>query len=472
MVDTVSGLIVTADRTIIWYFLAVNSFYALLLFMAVPELWKHWKIMRNEDLRNYVGSNALPPISILIPAYNMEASITDSVSAQLALEYPQHEVIVVNDGSTDSTMQRLRDGFDLYEVPPAFPRHIETRPVRAFYRSRKRPGLLVVDKERGGKADALNVALSSARYPIVVPVDADTIVAHDALLRLVRPFLLGEHVAAAGGTIRVANGCHITSGRVSEPKLPIDYLSAIQVPEYLRAFLFGRLGWNRLGGNLIVSGAFGLFQRHYLLTIGGYAADNVVEDLDLVVRLHRQLRLEKVPYEIPFIPDPVAWTEVPSDLRTHGRQRERWHRGLIVTMFAHRGLLLNPKFGRIGTVIMPFFFFGEMLAPVIELFGYVLTVLGLLLGLLSLEFALLFLLVALGYQMFLSIWAVILEETTFRMYGRFRDFMRMLVFAALEPFGYRQITVYWRLRGFWNAFRGLRHWGEMRRTGFSPTPDA
>lgn len=472
MIDVISDLIVAADRAIIWYFLAVNSFYALLLFLAVPEIWKHWKIMRNEDLRSYVGSDALPPISILIPAHNMEASITDSVSAQLALEYPQHEVIVINDGSTDGTMARLREDFDLYEVPPAFPRRIETMPVHAFYRSRTRTGLLVVDKEQGGKADALNVGLSSARYPIVVPVDADTIVARDALLRLVRPFLLGEHVAAAGGTIRVANGCTVERGRVIEARLPHRYLSAVQVPEYLRAFLFGRLGWNRLGGNLIVSGAFGLFQRHYLLAIGGYAAGNVVEDLDLVVRLHRYLRRHKIPYDIPFIPDPVAWTEVPSDLRTHGRQRERWHRGLIVTMFLHRRLLLNPKYGRIGTITMPFFFFGEMLAPVIELFGYILTLLGLLLGLLSLEFALLFLLVALGYQMFLSIWAVILEETTFHMYGRFRDFLRMLGYAALEPFGYRQITVYWRLLGFWNALRGITHWGEMRRTGFSPKPNA
>jgi cellulose synthase/poly-beta-1,6-N-acetylglucosamine synthase-like glycosyltransferase len=472
MVDLLSDLIVAADRTIIWYFLAVNSFYALLLFLAVPEIWKHWKIMRNEDLRSYVGSDALPPISILIPAHNMEASITDSVSAQLALEYPQHEVIVINDGSTDGTMRRLQEHFDLYEVPPAFPRRIETKPVRAFYRSRTRTGLLVVDKEQGGKADALNVGISSARYPIVVPVDADTLVARDALLRLVRPFLLGEHVAAAGGTIRVANGCRIEGGRVTDARVPHRYLSAVQVPEYLRAFLFGRLGWNRLGGNLIVSGAFGLFQRHYLLAINGYAAGNVVEDLDLVVRLHRYLRRKKIPYDIPFIPDPVAWTEVPSDLRTHGRQRERWHRGLIATMFTHRGLLLNPKYGRIGLVTMPFFFFGEMLAPVVELVGYTLTLLGLMLGLLSVEFALLFFVVALGYQMFLSIWAVILEETTFHMYGRFRDFVRMLWYAVLEPFGYRQITVYWRLLGFWNALRGITHWGEMRRTGFAPKSHA
>lgn len=467
MIEILTQLVIAADRTIIWYFLAVNSFYALLLFLSVPEIWKHWKINRNEDLRRYVGSDALPPISVLIPAHNMEASITDSVAAQLALEYPQHEVIVVNDGSSDGTMAKLKAAFDLYEVPPAFPRRIETKPVRGYYRSRTRPALLVIDKERGGKADALNVAISSARYPIVVPVDADTLVARDALLRLVRPFLLGEHVAAAGGTIRVANGCRVVGGRVTDAKVPARFLPAVQVPEYLRAFLFGRLGWNRLGGNLIVSGAFGLFQRHYLLAVNGYRAGNVVEDLDLVVRLHKHLREQKIPYDIPFIPDPVAWTEVPSDLRTHGRQRERWHRGLIVTMFTHRRMLLNPKYGRIGLITMPFFFFGEMLAPAIELLGYILTLLGFLLGLLSAQFALLFFLVALGYQMFLSIWAVILEETTFHMYGRFRDFLRMLAYAIAEPFGYRQITVYWRLRGFWNALRGLTHWGEMRRTGFT-----
>jgi len=459
-------LLPAVDGAIIWYFLGLNSFYAVLLFFAIPEIWRHWQITHDDDLSRYLGSQALPPVSVIVPAYNMEANIRDSVAAQLSLKYPQHEVIVINDGSRDGTMQRLREAFELFEVPPAFPRRLKTRTVRAYYRSRTHSNLLVVDKENGGKADALNVGLSAARYPLVVAADADTIITPDALVRLARPFLLGARVAAAGGTIRVANGCAIQHARVTDARLPRDYLAAVQVPEYLRAFLFGRLGWNRLGGNLIVSGAFGLFQRHYLLEIGGYTTGNVVEDLDLVVRLHKHLRNARVPYEIPFIPDPVAWTEVPTDVGTLGRQRERWHRGLVLTMLTHRGMLLNRRYGRAGLIMFPFFVFGEMLAPVIEVLGYFLTLLAALFGIINTEVALLFLVVALGYQMFLSFWAVILEESTFRVYPRFGDFLRMLWYAFLEPFGYRQLTVFWRLRGFWNAIRGEQRWGEMRRRGF------
>lgn len=464
--DLIINAIVFTDYTILWYFLALNSGYALLLLMAIPEMWRNWQITTNEDLSRYLTSEALPPISVLVPAYNMEASITDSVQAQLGLRHTQHEVIVINDGSTDQTLQRLKEVFDLYEVPPAFPRRLPTKPVHAFYRSRTRSSLLVIDKENGGKADALNAGISSARFPLVVAVDGDTIITPDALMRLIRPFLIGRKVAAAGGTIRVANGCEIEHARIANARLPTRFLSAIQVPEYLRAFLFGRLGWNRLSGNLIVSGAFGLFQRKYLLDIGGYTTGNVVEDLDLVVRLHKHLRRNKIDYEIPFIPDPVAWTEVPSDIRTLGRQRERWHRGLISTLLHHREMLFNPKYGRIGLITYPFFLFGEMMAPVVEIFGYVVTIAGLSIGAVNVPFALALLFAALGYEMLLTVWAVILEEFTFRVYPSFKDFRRMLGYAFLGPFGYRQLTVVWRLKGFWNALRGLRQWGEMKRHGF------
>jgi cellulose synthase/poly-beta-1,6-N-acetylglucosamine synthase-like glycosyltransferase len=302
----------------------------------------------------------------------------------------------------------------------------------------------------------------------VIAVDADTLIEPDAMLRLIRPFLLGKNVAAVGGTVRVANGSVIGDGRVLEPRVAPRFLPGVQVVEYLRSFLYGRLGWNRLGGNLIISGAFGLFRKEYLLDIGGYKTSSIVEDFDLVVRLHRRLRDRGVPYVVRFVPDPVAWTEVPESLAVLGRQRERWHRGLILTMWLYRAMLFRPRYGRVGFIAMPFFLFGEMIAPVVELVGYVVTVIGVWQGFLNVSFALLFLLVAWGYGMLLSIWGIVLEEVAFQRYGRWSDLGRLLFYATLENFGYRQITVWYRLRAFWSAMRYRHVWGSMVRTGFAP----
>jgi cellulose synthase/poly-beta-1,6-N-acetylglucosamine synthase-like glycosyltransferase len=388
------------------------------------------------------------------------------VTAILALHYRNYEVVVVNDGSKDETLEALRHAFDLYEVPRTYPETIPTRPLRALYRSRTRTKLVVIDKENGGKADSLNAAINASRFPLVIAVDADTLIEPDALLRLTRPFLLGRKIAAVGGTVRVANGCVIKHGQVTDARVSRRLLPGIQAVEYLRAFLFGRLGWNRLGGSLIISGAFGLFRKDYLLAVGGYRATSVVEDLDLVVRLHRHLRRRKVRYEILFIPDPVAWTEVPENLRVLGRQRERWHRGLVAAMWQYRGMLFNPRYGRVGLIAVPFYAFGEMLAPVVEVFGYVITIVGLLVGAVSIPFALLFVLVAWGYGMLLSIWAVVLEEVSFRRYRRFGDLVRLVLFATLENLGYRQCGVWWRLRAFFSFGRRRHVWGEMPRRGF------
>jgi cellulose synthase/poly-beta-1,6-N-acetylglucosamine synthase-like glycosyltransferase len=337
-----------------------------------------------------------------------------------------------------------------------------------LYRSRTRTKLIVIDKENGGKADSLNAAINASRFPLVIAVDADTLIEADALLRLTRPFLLGRQIAAVGGTVRVANGCAVRDGIVTEARVPRGFLAGVQVAEYLRAFMFGRLGWNRLGGNLIISGAFGLFRKDHLLAVGGYDATSSVEDLDLVVRLHRYLRRHKIPYEIPFIPDPVAWTEVPESLRVLGRQRERWQRGLVAAMWQYRGMLFNPRYGRVGLIAVPFYTFGEMLAPLVEVFGYAITIVGLFFGVVNVSFALLFVLVAWGYAMLLSLWAVVLEEVSFRRYGRFGDLARLVLFATLENFGYRQCAVWWRLRAFFSVWRRKHVWGVMTRKGFDP----
>ncbi|MGH6885378.1 MAG: glycosyltransferase family 2 protein [Geminicoccales bacterium] len=456
-----------SETVILVYFLALNTFYAVLLVLAIPEIWEQVRLAEDEDFQRLMQSDALPPITILVPAYNEAATIEASVTAILTLEYRHFEVVVVNDGSKDETIDRLRHAFDLYEVPRTYPEGIPTRPLRALYRSRTRTRLTVIDKDNGGKADSLNAAINASRFPLVIAIDADTLIEPDALLRLTRPFLLGARIAAVGGTIRVANGCAVRDGRITDPRVPRRFLPGVQVVEYLRAFLFGRLGWNRLGGSLVISGAFGLFRKDYLHAIGGYHVSSVVEDLDLVVRLHRHLRQRKIPYEIAFIPDPVAWTEVPESGRVLARQRERWHRGLIAAMWRYKGMLLNPRYGRIGLIAMPFFTFGEMLAPLVEVVGYGITLVGLAYGAVDTAFALLFVLVAWGYGMLLSIWAVVLEEVSFRRYRRAGDLVRLLLYATLENFGYRQRTVWWRLKAFVTVWKRRQVWGEMTRKGFA-----
>jgi cellulose synthase/poly-beta-1,6-N-acetylglucosamine synthase-like glycosyltransferase len=466
------ALLHSLDTFALFYMLGLNSFYALLLLLSIPELWSHWHLAEDEHLTLVLGTEALPPLSILVPAHNEEMTIVESVVSFLTLQYPHHEVVLVNDGSSDATMQRVLAAYDLYEVPPAFMISIPTQPVRAYYRSRRYSKLLVIDKENGGKADALNAALNAARFPYVLAVDADTLIEPDALLRLARPFLLGKPVAAVGGTIRVANACTIEHGRVVEARVDRRLLPSIQVLEYLRAFLFGRLGWNRLGGNLIISGAFGLFKRAHLLSIRGYRTGSVTEDMDIVVRLQRYLRDHKLPDTTAFIPDPVAWTEVPSSIKVLGRQRERWQRGLLETLWVHRDLLFNFRYGAVGLIAYPFFLFGEALSPAIEVLGYAGVAAGLAVGVVDLQFVWLFLSVVVLYGMLLSVWAILLEEVSFRKYKRPGDVLRLLMTSVIEAFVYRPLTLFFRLKAFWHLLRGDRRWGVMKREGFGrPTAE-
>ena len=364
-------------------------------------------------------------------------------------------------------MDELVRAYDLYEVPPAIQRTLPTATIRAVYRSRTHSRLLVIDKDNGGKADSLNAAINAARFPYVIACDADTLIEPDALMRLARPFLLGREIAAIGGTIRVVNACTVEMGRVVDARVDSRWLPGCQTVEYLRAFLFGRLGWNRIGGNLIISGAFGLFARKYLLAIGGYQTGNVTEDMDLAVRLHIHLREHGIKADMPFIPDPVAWTEVPTSTKILHRQRERWHRGLIGTIWERRRLLFNPRYGSVGMVALPFFAFGEMVAPIVELLGYLGLILGLWLGAVNVPFAIAFLAVAVGYGILLSMWAIVLEEVTFRRYSARGDLRRLLFYTLIEGLGYRQLTVFYRLHAFWKVMRGDRGWGVMQREGFA-----
>jgi cellulose synthase/poly-beta-1,6-N-acetylglucosamine synthase-like glycosyltransferase len=407
-----------------------------------------------------------PPVSIILPAFNEEAGIVSSVRSLLDLRYPRHEVVVVNDGSTDRTIARMREAFDLVPVRVALRTRIPTAPVQAAFVSRTHPNLWVLDKENGGKSDALNAGVNAAAHAHVCAIDADAILDQDSLLRIILPFVDDpELVAAAGGIVRVANGSVIEAGRLVDFRLPSGHIARFQILEYFRAFLIGRLAFDGVNGVLIISGAFGLFKRELLEAVGGYARDTVGEDAELVTRLHAYLRQQGEDYRIRFVPDPVCWTEAPSDVGTLAGQRRRWQRGLGETLWRHRRQVFNPRAGAFGLITLPFFLCFEFLGALIEALGIPVVLLAWLLGALSVTFFLVFLAVSVLLAVIVSIASLALEEYAVRRYSRGKDMGRLVVYAFAENLGYSQMIAYFRCCGILDLVRGRHEWGEMRRRG-------
>lgn len=408
-----------------------------------------------------------PPIAIIAPAYNEELTIVESLDALLALEYPDFEVIVVNDGSKDATLRRLIDHYGLKPVHRYHDLSVRHHAIRGLYGAPNLPRLIVVDKDNGGKADAMNAGINVARAPLVCIIDADTLLESDALIRAVRPFI-EEPVStiAVGGTIRIANGCRVENGRVLEAQLPRNFLALVQIVEYLRAFLMARLGLSRMKMLMIISGAFGLFKRSAVVDVGGFSHGTVGEDMELVVKLHRRMRDAKQSYRIAYIPEPVAWTEAPENWRILGNQRSRWQRGSLETFFKHKEMFLNPRYGRIGFLGMGQVFVVDVLAPPLEVLGYVLIPLFWAMGLISFDYVIAFTAVVFTYGVFISVATLVLEEIELRRLERARDLLILLLVAVLENFGYRQINNFWRIRGYWQFLRKQQGWGTMTRKGF------
>jgi cellulose synthase/poly-beta-1,6-N-acetylglucosamine synthase-like glycosyltransferase len=454
---------------VVLYFIGVNLTYTVLLAISVREIINHMRHDRFSNYRLVVQSELTPPVSILAPAFNEEATVIQSVKSLLKLAYGKYEVVVINDGSKDNTLVQLISQFEMYRSRQVYNPRIEAKPVRGIYKSRlpEYKNLVVVDKENGGKADALNVGINVGRYEYVCCIDADSILEDDALQKVMKSFLEDERVIAVGGIVRIANGCDVINGRVVKVGLSNRLIPIFQVIEYFRAFLSGRMSWQAFNGLLIISGAFGLFKRSSVLEVGGYKHDTVGEDMELIVRLHRFKREKRQRYRIVFVPDPVCWTEAPDTVKVLARQRNRWHRGLLDTMLIHRKMFLNPQYGVIGMAAMPYFVFVELLGPVIEFFGYIAMVVLLIMGSLNLQLGLLFFIVALFYGVMYSVGAVLLEELSFQRYPNPRDLAMLLSFGVLENFGYRQLTAWWRVKGIWDYFRGKNAWGSMQRKGFS-----
>jgi|LakMenEpi03Aug12_release.lakeMendotaPanAssembly.Ray.scaffolds.fasta_scaffold23058_5 cellulose synthase/poly-beta-1,6-N-acetylglucosamine synthase-like glycosyltransferase len=445
------------------YFILLNGGYLLLNLLSLISLRRHLDRQSLDRLpRSHTGFD--PPISLLVPAYNEEATITPSLKSLLQLDYPEFEIIVINDGSKDGTLAELIREFALLPFPQAYRQSVPCQEVRGIYRSTRHPALRVIDKANGGKADALNAGINAARCPLFCAVDADSILQRDSLQKVVRPFVEDPRTIVSGGTVRIANGCKISGGFLSEVGLPGKLLVRFQVVEYLRAFLFGRLGWTPLNAVLIVSGAFGLFKTGEVIAAGGYRRDTVGEDMELIVRLHRLHRQRGTPYRITYVPDPICWTEAPESLKVLRAQRTRWQRGLAESLTMNRKLLLHPRGGAAGWLAFPFFLLFEFLGPVLEICGYALIIIGTALGIFSWAAFDIFMFVALSFGMLLSVTALLLEEMSFRIYRRPSQLAQLLLAALLENFGYRQLVAFWRLQGLWRWATGAtQHWGEMTR---------
>ena len=470
--SAVEKALVIASVIAFAYFAILNATYLVFTAIAWRDVTRYRRARSYAAVEEVFASPLTPPISVVVPAYNEETGIVESVRSLLSLRYPEFEVIVVNDGSSDRTLAKLAEAFELLPVRKALRGTLATARIRAAYASRRHHNLWVVDKENGGgKADAINAGINASRYPYFCVLDADAMLEEDALLRVAKPMLDDpDLVAATGGIVRVVNGSRVDHGRVLKVGLPKSWLATVQVVEYFRAFLIGRIGWSRMRSLLIISGAFGLFRRNLVETAGGFSTATVAEDLELVVRLHRHLRERGEEYRIAFVPDPVAWTEAPEDLRSLRGQRDRWQRGLGQALWVHRRMAGNPRYGAVGTLAFPYFVVFELFGPFVELLGYAVVIASAAVGALSVAFLAAFFAAAVLVGFFLSLSALALEEFSFRRYVRGREVGRLLVAAIIENVGYRQLLALWRTRALLDVARGGHGWGEMRRRGLGYAP--
>ncbi len=466
----------------ITYSVAINLSFVVLTVLAMVDFAAY---RRKIDFAAYDESFAEPlarGVSVLMPAFNEQLTIVSSVQAMTSLRYPDFEVVVIDDGSTDDTVATMIEAFDMVEFPLARAPMVDIRgEVLCSYISRRGSmNLMLVCKTNGGKADALNVGINVARKELVCMVDADSLLDPDALLHVSRPFADDpERVIASGGVVRVANGSAIAQGRVTKIEMPRKWLPRVQVVEYLRAFLIGRAGWSAAGGLLIISGAFGMFRRDILFEINGVATDCIGEDAELVVRLYRWMGENDVDGRIVFVSEPVAWTEAPETRQVLARQRRRWHRGLTEIFIRHRGMILRPRYGFIGMITMPWFLVFELLAPFVEIFGliYFAVVMALLglgevgvvpTGWVDVPVVITLLATSVAFAIMMSLAALLAEELSYRRYRGIPGLLVAAWAAVEENVGYRQLTAWWRLRGSIDALRRSRHeWGDMKRTGFS-----
>lgn len=451
------------------YVFIINSLYMVIMGFSFKRIMSILKSSLYSRYQSLSGSEQVPPISILVPAYNEELTIIESVRSLLSLNYPVYEVIVVNDGSKDETVQVLIEEFQLkrseYRVTNPV---LNTAKIRGIYHNPDYPNLYLIDKENGGKADSLNAGINLSHYPLIASIDADSLLEKDALIRIANVYMENpDETVAIGGNVRIANGCTIEDGVVKEIRLPNKFWPMMQCVEYLKAFLGGRIGWSAINGLIIVSGAFGVFRKDYVIQVGGYRGGYPGEDMNIIIKLHKYMLENKLPYRVAFCPDAVCWTQAPDTFKILGSQRRRWGRGNLKNMIEYgKDMVFRPKYKVFGMVTLPYNILFETLNPYFRISGLLALVGYALLDMTNAHVLWVYGLLNVVYGVLLGIGALLLEEIAFRRYPRFRDIVKMLFYTILMFFGYRQIGFVWRLLGHIEYFRNNNSWGTMTRTSW------
>jgi cellulose synthase/poly-beta-1,6-N-acetylglucosamine synthase-like glycosyltransferase len=448
------------------YFVIVNGVYLLLMALSGGVVARYGRIAAMTEYEGIFGTTFYKPVSVIVPAHNEESTIVGTVSSALAVRYPELEVVVVNDGSSDGTLAVLAGAFNLIATPEEVRQDVPCREIKQLYESLSHPNLRVVDKVQGGKADALNAGINASTFPLVCNIDADSVIDVRSMVQITRPFLEDHRVVAVGGVVVPANGCQIEQGDVRSVGLAHNWLARFQTLEYLRAFLFGRVGWARLNCLMIVSGAFAIFRRSALVEVQGYRTDTVGEDMELVLRMHRQFVDRKRPYRIILLPDPICWTQAPEDMRSLCRQRRRWHQGLADSLVKNRQLCFRRRYGEVGLLGYPFFLLCELLSPVVELLGLVVVGVAIAVHAVNWPLGILIFACAVLLGTIMSMAALLLEAKSFRKFPGLRDTVVLIGHALVEGFGYRQLHSLWRCLGLVDYLRGRNVWGQPLRKAF------
>ncbi|WP_207531662.1 glycosyltransferase family 2 protein [Desertivirga arenae] len=456
---------------ILLYSVALLSSYVFIALYSVGITRDHLRKNTFTDYRILASSDQLPGLSILAPAYNEGNTIIENVRSLLSIHYNNVELVVINDGSKDDCLQKLIEGYNLYKTDHFVNEQLSTKKVRGVYRSHNPVynKLIVVDKENGGKADALNVGINIASKDYIVCIDVDCILEQDALLKMALPFMEhpGKRVIASGGVVRIVNDCVVKNGKILKINLPESFIPRMQTLEYIRAFLLGRMAWSRMNGLLLISGAFGAFDKEIVIKCGGYNHKTVGEDMELVVRMRRYMEERKEPYKVTYIPDPLCWTEAPNSFQILGRQRNRWTRGTIETLWFHRKMFFNPKYGFLGLVSYPYWFFFEFLAPIIEFVGFIALFFFAIFGLIDWVVFLSLFAFILSFGLLYSMFAIFIEVITYNQYNRTRDIFKLILTAIAEPFIFHPFVVWSAIKGNIDLVQKKNSWGEMTRQGFA-----